>query len=45
MRLLLDTQIILWTANENLPKAAQKLILDSKNILFFSPASLLGISD
>jgi PIN domain nuclease of toxin-antitoxin system len=40
MRLLLDTQVLVWTANEKLPKDARKLVLDAKNTLFFSSASI-----
>lgn len=42
MKLLLDTQLLLWvSANpERLPSAARKLIADSENELLFSAASL-----
>lgn len=42
MRLLLDTQLLLWAAGEveKLPKAAHALLADMDNELLFSPASL-----
>ncbi|MDR2945592.1 MAG: type II toxin-antitoxin system VapC family toxin [Candidatus Adiutrix sp.] len=44
MMLLLDTHILLWAAAGTLPKAAEKLLLDIQNSLFFSAASLWEIS-
>lgn len=46
MKLLLDTQILLWAAGEpkRLSAAARKLIADPANELLFSPASLWEIS-
>ena len=35
MKLLLDTNILLWSATNKLPLAAEKLILDKSNHLFF----------
>lgn len=42
MKLLLDTQVLLWTASGSprLPAAAESLILDSRNSLNFSAASI-----
>ena len=42
MKLLFDTHLLLWTAENSrrLPKAAIKLIDDTDNELFFSAASL-----
>ena len=40
MRLLLDTSILLWSAADLLPQAAQEYILDESNTLCFSPASI-----
>ncbi len=46
MKLLLDTQLILWAAGEpkRLSTAARKLILDQKNDLLFSAASIWEIT-
>ncbi len=46
MKLLLDTHILLWAAEDSprLPKVARSLILDSDNVLLFSPASLWEIT-
>jgi PIN domain nuclease of toxin-antitoxin system len=46
MKLLLDTHLLLWAANEpkRLPKAARTLIEDTENELLFSAASLWEIS-
>lgn|SRR5208337_2733093 len=46
MKLLLDTHLLLWAANEpkRLPKAARVLIEDSENDLLFSAASLWEIT-
>ena len=45
MKLLLDTHLLLWAANEpkRLPKTARVLIGDSRNELFFSAASIWEI--
>lgn len=42
MKLLLDTQLLLWAAGETakLPRAARALIEDEANVLLFSAASL-----
>jgi PIN domain nuclease of toxin-antitoxin system len=46
MRLLLDTQMLIWLLYwpENLPRNAREIIGDEKNDLCFSPASLWEIS-
>ncbi len=46
MKLLLDTQMLVWVAAqpELLPKKALRLIADKENELFFSPASLWEIA-
>ncbi len=46
MKLLLDTQLILWAAGEpkRLSTAARKLILDQNNDLLFSAASIWEIT-
>ncbi len=46
MKLLLDTHLLLWAANEpkRLPKAARVLIEDLENELLFSAASLWEIT-
>lgn len=46
MKLLLDTQLLLWAAGqpERLSKAARKLLGDEANELLFSAASLWEIS-
>ena len=46
MTLLLDTQILLWAANQpdRLPAAARTLLTDPDNDLLFSPASLWEIA-
>jgi PIN domain nuclease of toxin-antitoxin system len=43
MKLLLDTHILLWAATDTLPEEAEKLVLDSDNALYFSPASIWEI--
>ena len=45
MKLLLDTQLLLWAAGEEqkLPKAARALLADMENELVFSPVSLWEI--
>ena len=40
MRILLDTNIILWSAFNGLPPSAASYILDEKNILYFSSANI-----
>jgi PIN domain nuclease of toxin-antitoxin system len=46
MKLLLDTHVLLWAANEpkRLPKAARILIEDLENEILFSAASLWEIA-
>lgn len=46
MKLLLDTQLLLWAAGqpERLPKAARKLLDDPRNELIFSAASLWEVA-
>lgn len=46
MRLLLDTQLLLWAAGqpERLSKAARKLLNDPQNELVFSAASLWEVA-
>ncbi|HEY6138110.1 MAG TPA: hypothetical protein VI670_10145 [Thermoanaerobaculia bacterium] len=46
MKLLLDTQILLWVAGhpERLPEAACLLLSSRKNELFFSAASIWEVS-
>ena len=43
MKLLLDTHLLLWAAAGTLPKEAKELIIDEKNTLFFSAASIWEI--
>ena len=40
MKILLDTNILLWAAANTLPSSAAKYVLDDSNDLFFSPASI-----
>ena len=40
MRLLLDTNILLWAADDMLPGTAEKYVLDESNQLYFSSASI-----
>jgi len=40
MKLLLDTSILLWSAADKLPAAAEDYLLDESNDLLFSPASI-----
>ena len=40
MKLLLDTQVLLWVAIDRLPLSANEYILEEANELFFSPASI-----
>ena len=46
MKLLLDTHLLLWAANEpkRLPKTARALIENTENELLFSAASLWEIT-
>ena len=46
MRLLLDTHLLLWTAegSDQLPRRAGRLIEDPDNELFFSSASFWEIA-
>lgn len=46
MKLLLDTQLLLWAAGqpERLPAAARRLIDDARNQLLFSAASLWEVA-
>lgn len=46
MKLLLDTQVLLWAAGqpERLPGAARKLLRDPRNELLFSAASVWEIT-
>ena len=43
MKLLIDTQLLLWTSGQSsrMPRAARKLIEDPRNELIFSAASAL----
>jgi len=43
MRILLDTHILIWAADDKLPPKALPIILDKTNILLFSPASIWEI--
>jgi PIN domain nuclease of toxin-antitoxin system len=44
MRLLLDTHVLLWAADESLPLQAKILIDDPANVLVFSVVSLWEIA-
>jgi PIN domain nuclease of toxin-antitoxin system len=46
VKLLLDTQLLLWAAGEpeRLPTAARKMIDDARNQLMFSAASLWEVA-
>jgi PIN domain nuclease of toxin-antitoxin system len=46
VKLLLDTHLLLWAAGqpERLPKRARSLLLDAKNQLLFSSASLWEVA-
>ena len=44
MNLLLDTHLLLWAAEGNLPSEAAKYIDDTRNTLFFSVASMWEIA-
>ena len=46
MKLLLDTHILLWalTDDRRLPQSARSMILDPKNIIYYSVASLWEVS-
>ena len=43
MKLLLDTNILLWSAEGVLSKQATSYVLDASNTLYFSPASIWEI--
>jgi len=43
MKLLLDTNVLLWLAADLLPPAASKYVLEEDNVLLFSPASIWEI--
>ena len=43
MKLLLDTNILLWLAADILPQSAEEHVLDESNDLYFSPASIWEI--
>jgi len=43
MKILLDTNILLWAAADKLPPSAARYIEDEANTLMFSPASLWEI--
>jgi len=43
MKLLLDTHMLLWAAAGALPKAAEAIVINGENTLFFSPASIWEI--
>lgn len=43
MKLLLDTQLLLWAAAGTAPKAAEKMMIDEDNTLYFSPVSIWEI--
>jgi len=40
VKLLLDTNILLWAAADTLPKAASEFILNEENELYYSSASI-----
>ncbi|MCL2214725.1 MAG: type II toxin-antitoxin system VapC family toxin [Treponema sp.] len=44
MRLLIDTHLLLWAANDTLPKEAVPYFIKSDNELFFSSASIWEIA-
>ena len=46
MKLLLDTQLLLWTSGQSnrLPRAARRLLEDARNELIFSAASIWEIA-
>jgi len=43
MRLLIDTHLLLWAANDSLPNKAASYFLNKDNELFFSSASIWEI--
>jgi len=43
MKILLDTNMLLWSAADKLPASAEKYVLDESNQLCFSPASIWEI--
>jgi len=40
MKLLIDTQLLIWAANDTLPEKAIPYFMDNENILYFSSASI-----
>ena len=40
MKILLDTQMLIWASLDILPRDAEKYIIDESNQLFFSPANI-----
>jgi len=40
MRLLIDTQLLIWAANDTLPEKAIPYFMNNENILYFSSASI-----
>ncbi|MDL2263519.1 type II toxin-antitoxin system VapC family toxin [Synergistaceae bacterium OttesenSCG-928-I11] len=44
MKLLLDTHMLLWAAAGTLSEEAEKLVVDARNELYFSPASIWEIA-
>jgi PIN domain nuclease of toxin-antitoxin system len=44
VRLLLDTHILIWAAQDALPKKAKRYVMDNENTLCFSPASIWEIT-
>lgn len=44
MKLLLDTHILLWSAEDKLPTSAAHYLLDESNELYFSPVNIWEIA-
>ncbi|MCL2759889.1 MAG: type II toxin-antitoxin system VapC family toxin [Treponema sp.] len=44
MKLLIDTQLLIWAANDELPDKAIPYFTDKNNILFFSSASIWEVT-
>jgi len=44
VKLLLDTHILLWCAENNLPAKFSQYVLDAQNTLYFSHASIWEVS-
>jgi PIN domain nuclease of toxin-antitoxin system len=44
MKLLLDTQMLLWAAAELLPEQAETMVTDGNNTVYFSVASIWEIN-